>query len=398
MSLLVQRHPIRLASGFLSIFTARSNDFEDMISPLSSKILRVVIITAFFHANFTHATQSPALKDRLQKAIGKGRVWLEQNQNAALGSWGNPDHPALTALAVLAIKGDRNRPKSVAVQNAYAFVRSQAKADGGLYGRGLVVYNTALCLSSLLLDDNQQSLVLIPGAKRFLQNHRSGLDFRAEDADESEIDSRADFSSTLASLRQFEAGATDRPSKVKDSSGLNWDAAIKFVESYRKPPGTDGKRAPIISPTTESAGTGKKASADPVPGRKVALRYSGSMSYDSLLSLVYDKLETDDDRIVAFINWLQQNYTVEENPGLGSKGLYYYYHSIAKVLSIRKIERLKLKDGQEIDWRTELTQKILAAQREDGSWVNANGHWWESDPVLTCSYAMLTLQQIAAGL
>jgi hypothetical protein len=51
-------------------------------------------------------------------------------------------------------------------------------------------------------------------------------------------------------------------------------------------------------------------------------------------------------------------------------------------------------DGKEIDWRNELGSKLLTTQREDGSWVNANGRWMESNSVLVTSYTVLALAQI----
>jgi hypothetical protein len=51
-------------------------------------------------------------------------------------------------------------------------------------------------------------------------------------------------------------------------------------------------------------------------------------------------------------------------------------------------------DGQGIahDWRKELTEALLAMQRDGSFWVNKSGRWEESDPVLVTSYAVLALQ------
>ena len=43
-------------------------------------------------------------------------------------------------------------------------------------------------------------------------------------------------------------------------------------------------------------------------------------------------------------------------------------------------------------WRTELTGRLLAMQRQDGSWINTNApRWYEGNPVLATAYAMITL-------
>jgi squalene-hopene/tetraprenyl-beta-curcumene cyclase len=67
---------------------------------------------------------------------------------------------------------------------------------------------------------------------------------------------------------------------------------------------------------------------------------------------------------------------------------------MSKCLSAAGIDKLKLEDGKEIDWRAQLGEKLLSTQREDGSWVNANGRWMESNPVLVTSYTVLALQQL----
>ena len=34
----------------------------------------------------------------------------------------------------------------------------------------------------------------------------------------------------------------------------------------------------------------------------------------------------------AAVNWCRHHYTLEENPGMGTAGLYYYYHTFAKAM------------------------------------------------------------------
>jgi squalene-hopene/tetraprenyl-beta-curcumene cyclase len=55
---------------------------------------------------------------------------------------------------------------------------------------------------------------------------------------------------------------------------------------------------------------------------------------------------------------------------------------------------LDLENGKQADWRNELAGKLLAKQRENGSWVNDNGRWMESNPVLVTAYTVLSLGQI----
>jgi squalene-hopene/tetraprenyl-beta-curcumene cyclase len=125
-----------------------------------------------------------------------------------------------------------------------------------------------------------------------------------------------------------------------------------------------------------------------------ALRSYGSMSYAGLLSFIYAEMDSQDPRVLAVKEWLTKHYTIKENPGMGPQGLFYYYHTMAKALTLSGITTIKDENGDPKDWRKELCFHLLNLQSKDGSWVNDNGRWWEKDPVLVTSYALLTLERI----
>jgi squalene-hopene/tetraprenyl-beta-curcumene cyclase len=118
------------------------------------------------------------------------------------------------------------------------------------------------------------------------------------------------------------------------------------------------------------------------------------MSYAGLLSLVYSDLTADDPRVKTVITWLSKNFTLKENPGLGGQGLFYYYHVMAKTLAAAHLPTLDGPGGKKIDWRSELSTKVLSSQREDGSWINETSRWMENEPILVTCYAVMTLEQI----
>ena len=79
---------------------------------------------------------------------------------------------------------------------------------------------------------------------------------------------------------------------------------------------------------------------------------------------------------------------------MGQQGLFYYYHTMAKALSLTGVKVIEKTDGTKADWRRDLTKKLFDLQQADGSWINENGRWWERDPVLVTAYALLTLERI----
>ena len=99
----------------------------------------------------------------------------------------------------------------------------------------------------------------------------------------------------------------------------------------------------------------------------------------------------DDDRVSAVIDWLGKNYTLNENPGMGQEGLFYYFHLMSKALTTQGVKTLKGPNSKSIDWKNELAAKLISLQKKDGSWKNSNKRWMEGDPNLTTSYVLVAL-------
>jgi squalene-hopene/tetraprenyl-beta-curcumene cyclase len=127
------------------------------------------------------------------------------------------------------------------------------------------------------------------------------------------------------------------------------------------------------------------------------LRSYGSMTYAGLKSMIYAGVSRDDPRVKAAYEWIQKHYTLEENPGMGANGLYYYYHTFAKALAAIGDEQIIDGQGKSHDWRAELSQQLIAAQGADGSWVNSTPRWLEGDPNLVTAYSLLALSYCRTG-
>jgi len=120
------------------------------------------------------------------------------------------------------------------------------------------------------------------------------------------------------------------------------------------------------------------------------LRSYASMTYAGLKSMIFAGLTKDDPRVQAATKFLELNYSLDSNPGMGTSGLFYYYHTMGKALNALGIEQFKAIDGEHA-WRVELLTTLAKSQKEDGSWVNADSRWLEGDPNLVTGYALLTL-------
>jgi len=112
--------------------------------------------------------------------------------------------------------------------------------------------------------------------------------------------------------------------------------------------------------------------------------------------MVYAKLKKDDPRVKAAIGWASRHYTVDENPGLKKKGHFYYILTFTKALAALGDDILTDKNGKKNFWRADVINKLLSMQKGNGSWVNDDGKWMESDALLATPFALLSME-IAAG-
>jgi len=348
-------------------------------------------------------------KLEMQQTIKKGNAYLLKQQHAD-GYWGEPKLPAFTALTLRTLlldpSLDLKKPLPEAYTKGLKWLVAQQKRDGGIYGKGLATYNTSASIMALVTAGMETYKDPILKARAFLINQQTDWGVKGED--DSEFDggigyggsyAHSDLSNThlaLEALYHSRTIATDTGEKKQPQ--LDWDAALAFVtrcqnlESTNPGETTGNDGSFVYFPGNSKAGTQTDKDG------KVSLRGYGSMSYAGLLSLVYADLKPGDPRVKTVTEWLGKNYTLEENPGLGGQGLYYYYHVMAKTLAAANLPTLKGPDSSDINWRKDLSGRILSTQREDGSWINETSRWMENDPILVTCYAVMALEQIHATL
>jgi squalene-hopene/tetraprenyl-beta-curcumene cyclase len=366
------------------------------------------------------AAEQPAAKPPtradIEAAIERGLGFLRQAQNSN-GWWSTPDQPAVTALVLTAFNLDPKHTfppqgRTSEMNRAYDYLLSCTQPDGSIQRSGLANYNTSLSLVALSTALDRNFLPVIVAARRYLAG--SQVDMGTQGTNDTPFDGgvgygskylHSDMNNTLVALEAMRISeavlARDVPNAQTQHHDLNWEAVVHFVQSCQNlpshNPGEGVSSDPedlggfFYYPGHSHAGTITNAETG-----RVALRSYGSMSYGGLLSYIYAKLEKDDPRVSSVREWLRANYTIEENPAMGQQGYFYYLHLMTKALIAAGIEQLKLNDGKSVAWREEVAARLLRLQRENGSWVNPEPRWWEADPVLVTSYAVLTLQMIYA--
>ena len=360
------------------------------------------------------ATRDVSFANEVEHSLSRGLTWLQGSQNSN-GWWSTADQPAVTAIALTAFKGDpKNRYRTTEpawLKRGYEFLLASVQPDGGIHRTNLVTYNTSISMMALLAANKVEYDPVILKARGFLVGLQRdfGEKGKLDDVFDGGIGygskyEHSDMGNTLAALEALHYSKRLMDDKnLADAQDLNWAAAIQFLQNCQNLPAYNkqkwasddakNKGGFVYYPGHSMAGSETNATTG-----RVALRSYGSISYGGMLSYIYANLKRDDPRVVAVFDWLRANYTLDENPGMGPQGLYYYLHTMTKALTVYGVDELELKDGRKLNWRKEVAMRLLNLQRQDGSWLNDNGRWWEKDPALVTSYAVLSLEMVWRGL
>ena len=329
----------------------------------------------------------------LESAITNGVGFL-LSQQAADGHFSDPQMPALTALPLWALAnsgvdslGARKLAEPMAA--AGGFVLKTQRPDGGFYvpkpgrgGSGLGNYNTSVCLSALFDWGHAPKDALLKARTYIAESQLTGDDTMAGGFGYDKVSRRryADLSNTSYAMSAMAKTASLEEFRTTgQKADLDWDRALSFVENLMKKEGPEAGGA-AYNARTPQAGSETNAQG------KVALRAYGSMTYAAVLSMCSARLSKGDPRVRQSLAYMERNWSVDENPGMGNQGLYYFYDIMARALSAAGVENV---GGHE--WKRELAERLMARQRPDGSWANDNNRFWESDPVLCTSFALIVL-------
>ncbi len=359
--------------------------------------------------NPSASAANASFRHEIHHSIQTGTRWLEAQQNTN-GFWSASNHPALTALAVRALLGDPTAAHKSPTAKGLRWIFGCSRPDGSIHLGELPNYNTALSLLALHASGDPQFQPAVRQARRWLVSQQ--IDLGEKGKLDSPFDGgvgygskydHSDLNNTLTALEALYYTHDLQGENNSTSSGeLNWSAAIRFLQNCQQLPSFN--KQPWVSDDPNNRGGFiyypgmSMAGADTNSSGGVALRSYGSASYAGLLSYIYADLKPDDPRVVAVMDWLRRNFSLQENPGMGAQGLYYYLHLMTKALHTAGVDRLELADGRKLDWRKEVAMKLINLQQANGSWQNENGRWWEKDSVLVTSYSLLTLELIERGL
>lgn len=358
-------------------------------------------------------TTSPvpeSLQREARAAVDRAVQWLATHQQQG-GHWSSPDFPALTALPLWAMLKAGYSDAHV-IDRATAYITSTFNENGSFCrepaeqrkGGGLCNYNTALSIVALHATGNPGFIPMIQQGRSFIARTQHFGDDLYHGGMGYDADTGRPYADLSNSYLAYEAmrlteSVEDLRRETGEHADLDWKAAEQFIARVQNRPESNDQPWASDDPA-EAGGFAYKPDSSMAgsytnEAGQIRLRSYGSMTYAGLLSFIYASVDKNDPRVQSAYAWSMKNWNVEENPGMGQQGLYYYYQTLAKALSAMGVDIIELENGERVQWRTELITQLISLQKIEpdgtGFWVNAEGRWWEADPTLVTSYTLLAL-------
>ena len=379
----------------------------------------------------TSRAGTPELGESLRRegaaAVDRAVAWLLAQQSEA-GHWSNDQFPALTALPLWALER-AGRADTPPAKKAVDFLLSCAHENGAIYrepkekvkGGGMPNYNTAISMVALHLSGDPRTTEAVLKARRYVaRSQHLGGDVYAGgmgyDADTGRA--YADLSNSYIAYEAMRVteSAEDVRKSGEAKADLDWKAAAAFVQrtqnDARFNDATWASDDPadrggfVYHPGQTRSGTTTNAAG------VVKFRSMKGMTYAGLLSYIYAEVDRTDPRVEATVNWVVEHWTQGGNNRVSGgqesfdtkdekEGLYYLFNVMAKGLAAYGQDVFRPAGREAFNWRMHLVEALTSLQKIDpktgqGYWVNDVGRYWESDPVLVTSYALIALQ-IALG-
>jgi squalene-hopene/tetraprenyl-beta-curcumene cyclase len=330
---------------------------------------------------------SEPLREALLRSLDRAETYLMERR-ADNGVWEN--HAGITALAAAALIEREGADRAEQVRRlrpTLDYLAGLAKPDGGIYERDTPHYVTAVSVLALLATEDARYEETIENARLYLADSLvdEGEGYNVDDQFYGGVgygsDLRPDMSNVELALRALKESGTPDDSEL-------WDKALNFIQ-----------RTQNSSETNDLDWAADDGGFVYYPGFTYAVAGGttsyGSMTYAGLLSYSYANVDKGDERVQAALDWIREHYTVDENPNIEQKTVYYYYMVFAKALQAWGEDVIVDANGQAHNWREDLGRKLLELQYDEGYWVNlADPDYMQDNEVLITAFTMTAIEYL----
>ncbi|MHB0957678.1 MAG: prenyltransferase/squalene oxidase repeat-containing protein [Pirellulaceae bacterium] len=358
-------------------------------------LLSLAVLSLMRGENMRAGEATPGDREVFERVVARAVAFLETKGQSADGSYSGFSGPGVTALATTALLRHGRTAESPAVSRSLKYLEQFVREDGGVYQEGTLYRNYETCLAILCFNEvNQDGRYdeVLQRADAFIRDlqwdageNTDGSDFAYGGAGygshkRPDLSNTAFFMDAMKALNRGEDDPAVQRALIFISRCQNLESPHNTTPFSVKNP--DGG----FYYTPAAGGTSQAGTTD-----TGGLRSYGSMTYAGLKSMIFAGVGPEDPRVQAAVGWIQKNYRLDTNPGIGNAGLYYYYHTFAKALDTMGWQEVADQQGVKHAWRAELVAELARRQQPDGSWINENDRWLEGDANLVTAYALLAL-------
>ncbi|MFN7341961.1 MAG: hypothetical protein ACK5TA_01355, partial [bacterium] len=206
--------------------------------------MKNILLTLALTAGISQAQNNEyrSIKNEVGQAIARGNAWLAEQQKEK-GYWDDGGLPAFTALALTAAVRDPNLELPADgklpdhLKKGFDWLLAQQKEDGGIYNRGLKVYNTATSVTALSSAGRKEFEPAIVKARRQLIGSQWDIGEKGKTDNQNDggigygsKDTETDMSNTYLAIEAI--ALSDKiieDGNYADEPKLNWDAALTFL-------------------------------------------------------------------------------------------------------------------------------------------------------------------------
>ncbi len=357
-------------------------------------ILLALFVLAASPCQTTQAAEAGVDAGDVKALLEKTHEYLKKQQ-AQDGSFSaRATGPGVTALVVAGLLRNGYTADDPVVSKAIAFLEKSVKNDGGIYDKRLANYTTSVAVMAFHeANKGGKYDAILKNASKFLKGLQygegegvktGGVGYGAKE--------RPDLSNTQFFLDAMQAAGVPRDDPAVQQ-------ALKFVNRCQNLPGETNDQPFAKKTSKDDEGGLTYTPVDPDDSKHKTpdggLRSMGAMTYAGLKSFLYAGVDRKDPRVKGAIGWIKRHYTLDENPGMGQAGLYYYYHTFAKALDALGEPQFEDAKGNKHDWRKELYEVLKKKQKPDGSFTNAGDRaFGEADPNIATAFGLLTLSYV----
>ena len=334
------------------------------------------------------APLSAATRQKLVASLNKGAAFLHQQQKPD-GKYDN--HPGITAMAAAALlRQPGARDKELAtVGKTLDYLKALAKPDGGIYEQMIPHYITAVAVQAFTAGGRAADKPTIDKARKYLADHLldEGEGIQKSDKFYGGMGYGGTSDGGMADIISLEYSLRAMKEAELPANDAAWQKAITFLQRTQNNKETNDQKF-----TADDGGFIYYPGYSQIEGTTQSY---GSATYAGILSYSWANLQKNDRRVTDAFKWIGEHYTLDENPGIGQKAVYYYYMVFAKALHAMGEPIITDSKGGKHNWREELAAKMMSLQLADGSWVNdKNPAEMQGNKTLVTSFSMMTIEAI----